>query len=195
MKTFPFVLLTLWPLVSFAQCDPGPPIGGGVNRCYEDGYVYVDCTGNSGGVTGYWGYQSGSQIQGGSIVFHSMSYLDATTLQVLTDTYDLGGIVPPLPPYTGVFCGGFVPVISDAPVSRSVLSIIIPPLLIRLTPTNSVIVSWPSSATGWTLQEKSDLNTTNWVETPTPPSDDGTTKSVVVPPVRSRFYRLVKPAF
>jgi hypothetical protein len=69
-----------------------------------------------------------------------------------------------------------------------------PALAITRTATNSVIISWPSPSTGWTLQQNGDLNTTHWAEEPTTPSDDGNTKSVTVaPPVGNRFYRLKKP--
>src|SRR5579859_5185234 len=39
----------------------------------------------------------------------------------------------------------------------------LPSLNILLTPTNTVMVSWPSSATGFTLQQNGNLSTTNWV--------------------------------
>jgi len=69
-----------------------------------------------------------------------------------------------------------------------------PMLTISCTTTNSVMISWPSPATGWTLQQNGDLNATNWSEVLTMPNDDGTTKNVVVsPPVGNRFYRLSNP--
>jgi hypothetical protein len=69
-----------------------------------------------------------------------------------------------------------------------------PRLNITLTATTSVLISWPSPSTGWTLQHNTSLNTTNWSEVLTTPADDGTTKSVTVaPPVGNRFYRLKKP--
>ncbi|MGC4017060.1 MAG: hypothetical protein QM755_21485 [Luteolibacter sp.] len=37
------------------------PLGAGVNREYEDGYVFVDSSGNAGGATWNWGYENASQ--------------------------------------------------------------------------------------------------------------------------------------
>jgi hypothetical protein len=69
-----------------------------------------------------------------------------------------------------------------------------PWLTITRTATNSVIISWPSPSTGWTLWLNTNLNTVNWSEVLTTPNDDGTTKSVTVaPPLGNRFYRLEKP--
>ena len=59
----------------------------------------------------------------------------------------------------------------------------------------SVIVSWPSPATGWKLQQNtSGLNTADWSDVTDTIQDDGTTKTLTVNPLAgNRFYRLVKP--
>ncbi len=68
-----------------------------------------------------------------------------------------------------------------------------PLLTTYYTTTNTVVVSWPSPSTGFTLQQTSSLTTPNWAAPPQTVVDDGTTKSIVVnPPVGSRYYRLVK---
>ena len=100
------------------SCDPGPATGSGINRCYDDGFVYVDSTGNSFGYTSDWGYQNSSQIQNGNIVFHSQTYVDSNTVQVITDTYSLDYMLPPLSPYYGSYYGPG-PLLPDAPISRS----------------------------------------------------------------------------
>lgn len=41
--------------------DPGTPGVGGLNHTYDDGYVRLDDTGNAGGYTSNWGYESASQ--------------------------------------------------------------------------------------------------------------------------------------
>jgi hypothetical protein len=185
-----YALLASLPLAASAQCDPGPGTGHSVNRCYDDGYVYVDSSGNAGGYTWYWGYQSSSQIQNGYIMFHSRTNLDANTLQVLTDTYGLGGLAPPAAPYPGTFQGPG-PLIPDTPVSRSIKVITLPILFIKSTATNSVVISWPSPSATWALQQNGDLNTTNWTDVLIAPDNDGTNNSVVVSPaVGSEFYRL-----
>lgn len=41
--------------------DPGTPGIGGLNHTYDNGYVRLDDTGNAGGYTSNWGYESASQ--------------------------------------------------------------------------------------------------------------------------------------
>ena len=68
-----------------------------------------------------------------------------------------------------------------------------PGLTITLTPTNSVIVSWPSPSTGWTLQQCSELTTGSWSADVHTISDDGTNRSVAIsPPTGNLFFRLAK---
>src|SRR3954462_9115120 len=50
--------------------DPGP-LSGGVDHNYNDGYVHVDSSGNSGGMTWNWGYQNASQVVGDTMEFHA----------------------------------------------------------------------------------------------------------------------------
>jgi hypothetical protein len=187
-----YALLASSALLASAQCDPGPAAGGGINRCYEDGYVRVDMTGNAGGYTWYWGYQYSSQIQNGYIVFHSRTTLNAYLEEVLTDTYSLW-ILSPLAPYSGGFQGPG-PVIPDAPVSRSTsINISMKFLAITNTATNSVVIYWPSPSAGWALQQNADLDATSWTSVLSVTADDGSIKSVTVPlTTGSKFYRLIK---
>lgn len=63
----------------------------------------------------------------------------------------------------------------------------------RFSP-SSARVAWPSPSAGYVLQEKSDLNTTHWVNVPQAVSDNGTNKFITVNPLAGRrFYRLIKP--
>ena len=80
----------------------------------------MDITGNTGGQTWYWGYQNSSQIQSPYIVFHHQTLLDGNTVQLLTDTYSLGGITPPGAPYAGTFHGPG-PIIADTPFTRTIV--------------------------------------------------------------------------
>ena len=74
-----------------------------------------------------------------------------------------------------------------------------PLLSVRLTQTNTVLVSWPMTWPGFVLLENPDLNSTNWVQVTTPPvvvvtSQTTAEKQVVVPtPTGQRFYRLTRP--
>lgn len=74
-------------------------------------------------------------------------------------------------------------------------STIPPSLTIAFTPPNTVAISWPSPSTGFTLQQNTnDIATTNWSNVLTTPTDNGTTKTVIVnPPSGTRFYRLSSP--
>ena len=60
-------------LNNVSSASPGPAIGGGVNRTYDDGSVGVDSSGNQGGQTWNWGYQPGAQVQGSTLTLHSSS--------------------------------------------------------------------------------------------------------------------------
>lgn len=69
-----------------------------------------------------------------------------------------------------------------------------PLLTIHRTQTNTVIVSWPSPSTGFSLQQANDLTTPSWNTPSENVSDNATNKFIIVnPPAGSRFYRLVKP--
>lgn len=81
--------------------------------------------------------------------------------------------------------GGFWSLIAVVPTAGA------PVLSIRLTSTNTVLVTWPSPSTGFILQQNPDLRTANWVTAPQTPADDGTFKSIVVsPPLGNLFFRL-----
>jgi hypothetical protein len=58
--------------------NPGEADVGGVNHVYDDGFVKVDASGNDLGVTGNWGYQSASQVQGGRLFFHGVESFTAS---------------------------------------------------------------------------------------------------------------------
>lgn len=56
---------------------------------------------------------------------------------------------------------------------------------------NNAIISWPSSPTGFALQQRSDLTTGNWSPSDLIVSDDGTTKRVTIAtPKGNLFLRL-----
>jgi hypothetical protein len=68
-----------------------------------------------------------------------------------------------------------------------------PLLSIRYTTTNTAVISWPSSSTGFGLQFATDLTLSNWSGSLPAPTDDGTNRFLIVnPPTGNRFYRLVK---
>ena len=58
-----------------------------------------------------------------------------------------------------------------------------PTLSIAHTTTNTVAVFWPSPSTGFTLQQNTDsVSSMNWSNLVTAPSDDGTTRTLIVGP-------------
>lgn len=66
-----------------------------------------------------------------------------------------------------------------------------PGLRIFLTTTNTAVVSWPSPATGWKLQQKPDFSAGTWVTPVETVNDNGIEKFIIVsPPMGARFYRL-----
>jgi len=68
-----------------------------------------------------------------------------------------------------------------------------PSLSVFYTSTNTVVVSWPSPSTGYSLQQNSGFVPGNWVNSGLGVADDGTTRSVVInPPVGNLFFRLKK---
>ena len=77
---------------------------------------------------------------------------------------------------------------------RAVFNVSVPasPLLgIRLTSTNAVVISWPASSSGFSLQQNSNLNPTNWLSvTNTLVVTNGLNQVIVSPPAGRQFYRL-----
>jgi uncharacterized delta-60 repeat protein len=64
-------------------------------------------------------------------------------------------------------------------------------LRISLTATNTAVISWPYPSAGWTLQQNSDLRTTNWTATPQTVNNDGTNNFIIVSPHPGNlFFRL-----
>jgi hypothetical protein len=69
-----------------------------------------------------------------------------------------------------------------------------PTLSIFATGTNSVVISWPASSTGFVLQQNPDLTTTNWVAaTNTVTVTNGQNQVTVFPPTGNRYFRLQHP--
>lgn len=68
-----------------------------------------------------------------------------------------------------------------------------PRLTITFTSTNTAVVSWPFPFTSFALQQKTELNPTNWTVPLESVSNDGTNNFILVnSPTGTRFYRLLK---
>ena len=64
-------------------------------------------------------------------------------------------------------------------------------LQISLTTSNTLVISWPYPATGWSLEQSRDLSTTNWMTPPQAIANDGTNNFIIVgPPSGNLFFRL-----
>jgi hypothetical protein len=70
-----------------------------------------------------------------------------------------------------------------------------PSLTIQRTTTNTVVVSWPSTATGFVLQQNTNsVSSVNWSNITGGIQNDGSNNRLVVNPNgQSRFYRLISP--
>jgi hypothetical protein len=65
-----------------------------------------------------------------------------------------------------------------------------PSLFIKLAG-NSVIVSWPSSATNYELQQNANLATTNWITSGYTITTNGSSDSITISqPAGNLFFRL-----
>jgi hypothetical protein len=96
--------------------------------------------------------------------------------------------------------GSFVVVVSNAagsvPSTAATLTVNATSvtLLIARTDLNTTLISWDASVTGFALQEKSDLNITNWVDvTNAVVAANGTNQVSITPLISNRFYRLFHP--
>ena len=119
-----------------------------------------------------------------------------TKLATLSDGFPGGGMAGSLSGsvITLNWLGGQV----TAGVSlQAVFNVSVPasPLLgIELTPTNAVVISWPAASTGFSLQQNSNLNLTNWVNVSAEPVvKNGLNEVIVSPPTGQHFYRLTFP--
>src|SRR5947208_6551917 len=67
-----------------------------------------------------------------------------------------------------------------------------PLLRVVLTSTNTVVIAWPASSTGFALQQNAAVGTTNWSGVTNPVSVVGSENHVTIaPPLGNRFYRLI----
>ena len=68
-----------------------------------------------------------------------------------------------------------------------------PLLSVALTPTNTVLLSWPYPSTGFTLQKNGAVSATGWVGVTNLPQQVGQQWLLTVqPPPGNRFFRLLK---
>ena len=69
-----------------------------------------------------------------------------------------------------------------------------PELLVELNPNNTLLISWPATATGFQLQEASDAGSRTWSDVRLPAKVVGNRYQVTIDgPAGGRFYRLHRP--
>jgi hypothetical protein len=70
-----------------------------------------------------------------------------------------------------------------------------PPLVLEHTVTNGQVqLRWPTAATGFVLQQNTNLATTNWVPAPGAPSTNGTNSVISFPLTNPQsYFRLREP--
>jgi hypothetical protein len=108
-------------------------------------------------------------------------------------TYSVNGTIGQ-PEASGAMSGGNFSVTGGFWSLVGVVQSVGAPTLTVTRSGKSVIVSWPSSATGFGLQQKSNLAAANWSTSGYTISDDGTNKSInVASPAGNLFFRLSHP--
>jgi hypothetical protein len=69
-----------------------------------------------------------------------------------------------------------------------------PRLVVAVTPTNTVVLSWPNPTPGFVLQQNTTLGATNWTSVTNSPAVVGDTLQVIIAKsVGEQFYRLAQP--
>ena len=82
----------------------------------------------------------------------------------------------------------------NATSNRTLIANFAPVMGISSHPSGTLDLTWPESATGWVLQETSNLSTSNWVVSPLPvTSSGGQHHAAVSNPDGRRFFRLAYP--
>ena len=89
---------------------------------------------------------------------------------------------------------GFGDYIGFRAILGAVLTPGAPVLRVALTGTNTVLIAWPVGTVTFTLQQKGDLKSTNWVNVgQSPVVVGGENQVIVAPPTGNWFYRLKGP--
>jgi hypothetical protein len=159
------------------------------NRYYSSGGGFaIMHVGVGGGVTGQLYFYTGQEM--GSLTLFPA---DADGYPVVRpEPFSIDPDITELSEFEMFSGTGFIMRSLARPVTFEVMSVL--PRLTITRSNNVVIVSWPSSSTGFSLQQNNQLNTTNWVTPTETVNDSGTIKFITVDhPLGGRFYRLVKP--
>jgi hypothetical protein len=82
----------------------------------------------------------------------------------------------------------------NATSNRALIAKFVPIVGITNATPGSIVFAWPDSATGWVLQESTDLGAASWTASTLPVTTSGGQNQVSIPnPTGSRFFRLSHP--
>lgn len=82
----------------------------------------------------------------------------------------------------------------NATSNRALIANFVPIVGITNATPGSIVFAWPDSATGWVLQESTDLGAASWTASTLPVTTSGGQNQVSIPnPTGSRFFRLSHP--
>ena len=166
-------------------------------------YGTAGITAKTGGVTGGYGSTAPLNIASGDPIGVVVRYAAGTMSVTLTDAVaavsyttnyalNVAGAVGGHTAYIG-FSGGTGASASQQQISNfSFMGM--PTLSVQLTSANSVVLSWPITATGFQLKQKADLNTTAWTGVTNAVNVvDGQNQVTISSPVGWQCYRLELP--
>jgi hypothetical protein len=188
-----FCLALIFPLVSAGQVTPN-----GDRWNYDDGYVLPSTLAFPPGLTWYWGYINPWQVAGdGFLTLHKFTILNSSTGVLITDHYALNGVIPPLPPYFGIYEGPVPggpnrPVISGAPSLRETNLVSLAATLNSpvVSPDHTLLFTVSGAPAPYIVQVSSDLASSNWVSVATNVAPFLFTDTVSMTTTR-RFYRAI----
>src|SRR5262249_2872555 len=94
---------------------------------------------------------------------------------------------------TGADGSAYVTGISDSDFT-TIKYVSVPALAIALTSTNTAMVSWSLTSTGFDLQQTTNLNAVNWTAPPETVASNTKHKFIIAkPPTGNRYFRLSHP--
>jgi uncharacterized repeat protein (TIGR03803 family) len=171
----------------YTNSDGAQPYGG-VLLAAGRLYGATECGGAGGSGTVFALSTNGADFT----TLYTFTALDPTASTNLDGANPYGGLVLSSNYLYGTACNGGLAG-DGGPFGLSLPSAPAPVSLSIERVGSAVLLSWPSSATGWTLEQCSDLAAGNWGLGDYTVSNDGTNQSVSIPPAAaSLFFRLAR---
>jgi hypothetical protein len=103
-------------------------------------------------------------------------------------------IASPILSFHGINATNGIPATSAILLDNVSLALAYPPLSLSLSPTNTLVFTWPLPNTVYRLEANATLSPTNWVTLTNAPETVGSSNQIVLPTSTSQqFYRLTLP--